>query len=265
VPTTLNWVAEHRWHLLAAIAAAVVVTVPLFTVGFRHPGDWFFPYKAISYWWGQHSIERVAGPPWYHLPRLALYEFLPITAALVWAVRRGKKMRTLEWSLLLFGVASIGMYCYLGEKVPWLGVHQVWAFIPLAGLQLARTFGPHGVWWSRTLVGVGLAATLVTTFVANFVLDEISPNLDRVEALIYVQTSPEILGPMKEGLQLAESAGRPGGRCRGTGAGRRSGGRISRSDNAHLSSFAAPRTNPRSGVGWVPATKVNVCPSVRGG
>jgi len=203
VPTTLRWIANHRWHLLAAIAAAVVVTVPLFTVGFRHPGDWFFPYKAISYWWGQHSIERVGGPPWYHLPRLGLYEFLPVLAGLAWAIRRGRRMRTLEWSLVLFGVASIGMYCYLGEKVPWLGVHQVWAFFPLAGLQLARTFGPHGVWWSRALATIGLAATLVTTVVANFVLDEISTNHERVEALIYVQTSPEIKVPMNEGLQLA--------------------------------------------------------------
>jgi uncharacterized protein (TIGR03663 family) len=203
VPSTLKWIAEHRWHLLAAVAAGVVVTVPLFTVGFRHPGDWFFPHKAISYWWGQHSIERVGGPPWYHLPRLAIYEFLPIIAAFAWVIRRGRRMRTLEWSLILFGVASIGMYCYLGEKVPWLGVHQVWAFIPLAGLQLARTFGPHGVWWSRSLAVLGLTATMVTTVVANFVLDEISPNLDRVEALIYVQTSPEIKEPIKEGLRLA--------------------------------------------------------------
>ena len=113
-------------------------------------------------------------------------------------------MRTLEWSLLLFGVASIGMYSYLGEKVPWLGVHQVWAFIPLAAMQLARTFSPRGVWWSRTLATIGLGATLVTALVANFVLDEISPAFDRVEALVYVQTSPEILVPMNEGLQLAE-------------------------------------------------------------
>ena len=204
VPRILRWIADHRWYLLTAVAAAVIVTVPLFTVGFRHPGDWFFPYKAISYWWEQHSIERVGGPPWYHLPRMALYEFLPIIAGLVWAVRRGRRMRTLEWSLLLFGIGSLAMYSYLGEKVPWLGVHQVWAFFPLAGLQLARTYGPKGVWWSRALATGGLAATLVTTLVANFVLDEISPNFERVEALIYVQTSPEILVPVNEGLQMAD-------------------------------------------------------------
>jgi uncharacterized protein (TIGR03663 family) len=200
---TLDWVTRHRWGIVASIAAAVLVTVPIFTVGFRHTGDWFFPYKAIAYWWGQHTVQRVAGPPWYHLPRLALYEFLPIVAGIVWAVRRGRRMGVLEQSLVAFAVASVAMYAYLGEKVPWLGVHQVWAFLPLAGFQLARTFGPHGVWWSRTLAAIGLAATLVTTFVANFVLDEITPNRDRVEALIYVQTCPELQPPVAEGYALA--------------------------------------------------------------
>ncbi len=197
------WVVRHRWGLAAAVGAAVIVTVPMFTVGFRHNSDWFFPYRAISYWWGQHSIERVAGPPWFHLPRLAIYEFLPIVAGVAWAVRRGRRMRALEWSLLLFGLFSFAMYCYLGEKVPWLGVHQVWAFLPLAGLQLARTFGPRGAWWSRSIAGLGLAATIVTTVTANFVLDEISPNLPRVEALVYVQTSPDLLPWMDQAVALA--------------------------------------------------------------
>ncbi len=207
--STIDWIVRHRWGILASIAAAVVVTVPLFTVGFRHTGDWFFPYKAISYWWGQHAMERVAGPPWYHLPRLALYEFLPIAAGLAWAIRRGRRMGVLERSLVTFAVASVAMYAYLGEKVPWLGVHQVWAFLPLAGFQLARTFGPHGVWWSRALAATGLAATLATTLVANFVLDEISPNRDRVEALIYVQTCPELLPPVAEAYELAAAGEDP--------------------------------------------------------
>jgi len=209
VPDALGWAQRHRWGLITAAAAAVVVTVPLYTVGFRYPGDWFFPSKAISYWWQQHSIERVAGPPWYHLPRLALYDFLPILAALGWALRRRRRMRTLEWSLLLFALSSVGMYCYLGEKVPWLLVHQVWAFLPLAGMQMARTFGPRGRWWSRGLAGAGLSATVVISLTAVFVLDEISPAQRRVEALIYVQTCPEILPPVAEGYRLAADGANP--------------------------------------------------------
>ena len=209
LPTVTDWFIRHRWGVISSVATAILVTVPLFTVGFRNPGDWFFPYTAIDYWWGQHSIERVAGPPWFHLPRLAIYEFLPIIAGLVWAVRRGRRMGVVERSLVVFAVASVGMYAYLGEKVPWLGVHQVWAFLPLAGLQLARTFGPKGVWWSRALAAAGVAATVLTTMVANFVLDEISPNRPRVEALAYVQTCPEVLLPAAEGIVLAAAGEDP--------------------------------------------------------
>jgi len=65
------------------------------------------------------------------------------------------------------------------------------------------------VWWSRALAGVGLTATLATTLVANFVLDEITPNRDRVEALIYVQTCPELLPPVAEAYLLAAEGADP--------------------------------------------------------
>jgi uncharacterized protein (TIGR03663 family) len=209
VPATVSWLWSHRFGVLAAVSVSIVVVIPIFTIGFTHPEDWLFPEKAISYWWGQHSIERVAGPPWYHLPRLAAYEFLPITAALAWAVRRGRRMRLFEWSLLIFAVASVAMYAYLGEKVAWLGVHQVWAFLPLAGLQMARTFSPRGRWWSRALASIGLAATVVVTVSASFVTDEISPNLPRTELLNYVQTCPEVKELAAEGVALARAGHDP--------------------------------------------------------
>jgi uncharacterized protein (TIGR03663 family) len=190
LPGTARFLARHRWDILGGVAVAVLVAVPLYTVLFAHPEDWFFPGRAISYWWGQHSIARVAGPWWYHLPRLALYEFLTIAAALVWVARRRRRLRRIELALLVFGLLSVAMYAYLREKVGWLGVHQVWAFLPLAGMQLARTFSGRGRWWSRTLAGTALAATALVSVVASFVLDEISPNLRRVESLIYVQTCP---------------------------------------------------------------------------
>jgi len=201
------WTRARRVGVLTAVSVFVVVTVPLYTVGFSRAGDWAFPVKAIGYWWKQHSIERVGGPWWYHLPRLGIYEFLPIGAALVWAWRRRGRMRPLEVFLLSFGLASVGLYCYLGEKTPWLGVHQVWAFIPLAGLQLARTFGPRGSRWGRVVAAVALAATAVVSVTASFVLDEITPEARRVEALIFVQTCPELRAVAREGLELAGEGG----------------------------------------------------------
>jgi uncharacterized protein (TIGR03663 family) len=201
---TLAFVDRHRWGLIGCVAVAVLVAVPLFTVGFKHPGDWFFPGRAISYWWNQHSIARVAGPWWYHLPRLALYEFLPIVLTLAWIVRRWRRLRRIELTLLLFAASSVAMYAYLREKVPWLVVHQLWAFLPLAGCQLARSFGPQGRWWSRSLAGAGLAVTMCFSWLASFPWREISPNLKHIEMLTYVQTCPELIPIVDEGLRLAE-------------------------------------------------------------
>ncbi|NOZ79517.1 MAG: TIGR03663 family protein [Acidobacteria bacterium] len=201
----LRWLTAKWTGIATAVSVFIVVTIPLYTVGFTHLADWCFPLKAIAYWWKQHEIARVGGPWWYHLPRLAQYEFLPILLALIWIVRRRKRLKPVEIFLFSFGVLSIGLYCYLGEKTPWLEVHQVWAFIPLAGAQLARTFGRRGRRWSRSLAAIGLAATLVVSFVASFVLDEISPAQRRVESLIFVQTCPEFRDVAMEGLRLARS------------------------------------------------------------
>jgi sugar lactone lactonase YvrE len=47
-----------------------------------------------------------------------------------------------------------------------------------------------------------LAATAWVTIQANFVWDEISPNLPHTEALIYVQTCPELKPVVEEGVRL---------------------------------------------------------------
>lgn len=202
VPMTFNWFAD-RWSGLAlSLAVFVLVTVPLYTVGFRYPGDWAFPFRAIDYWWGQHTVQRVAGPWWFHLPRLVQYEGAILALATVWICRRWRRARSLELGLYVFGVLSILMYMYLGEKVPWLGVHQVWPFLPLAGAQLARSFGPRGRWWSRSLAGLALAYTVVVSLIANFVLQEITPARDRVESLHFVQTCPEATAVAMEGLAI---------------------------------------------------------------
>lgn len=208
---TLEWLRREWTGILLALGIFLLVTIPLYTVGLSHPGDWAFPIKAISYWWQQHSIKRVPGPWWFYLPRLIQYEFLILTAAAIWVFRRGRRLRSLEFFLFFFGLSSIVMYVYLGEKVPWLIVHQSWAFIPLAGCQMARSFGPHGRWWSRSLAALGLALTLLVSWTANFSLQEMDPQRDRVSSLHFVQTTPEFLSVVREALALktAGDQGKP--------------------------------------------------------
>lgn len=209
VPAAARWLVGRWTGIATAAATFAAVTVPLYTVGFTRPGDWMFPVRAIAYWWGQHTVQRVGGPWWFHLPRLAQYEFLAIGAATVWVVRRWRRLRPIELFLFLLGLTSVGMYCWLGEKVPWLAVHQVWPFVPLAGAQLAHTFGPRGRRAGRVVAGLALAATVVTTVTASFVLDEITPARRRVESLIFVQTCPEVAALVGEIEAAAATSDEP--------------------------------------------------------
>lgn len=185
------WATENWRGVLLAGGVAAVLSTTLHTVGWTRPEDALFPLKAVRYWWEQHEIQRVAGPWWFHLPRLVQYEFLILGAGLAWVVRGLRGLGRLEFSLMVFGLASVAMYAYLGEKVPWLVVHQSWAFIPLAGLQAAAAFSRQGTWLARTLVSAGLGATIVASLTLSFVLDEISPARQRVESVHFVQTTPE--------------------------------------------------------------------------
>jgi uncharacterized protein (TIGR03663 family) len=187
----LPWVMTQRWNILTCAVIAGAVSTTLYTVGWTRPEDAFFPIRAVGYWWNQHQVQRVAGPWWFHLPRLVQYEFLVLGAALAWCTVRLRQLRGLEFFLMIFGASSVVMYAYLGEKVPWLIVHQTWAFYPLAGIALAHVFGPEGRLRERLTVSLGLAATVVCSLSVNFWLEEITPRSPRVESVHFVQTTPE--------------------------------------------------------------------------
>jgi uncharacterized protein (TIGR03663 family) len=197
------WIDRYRVAVGTAILWFFVITITLFTVFFAHPEDWAFPVKAITYWYQQHSVQRVGGPWFYHLTRLALYEFLPIVAALVWVVRRRRHLKRIEVFCLAWGLAGLGMYAYLGEKTPWLEVHQVLPFIPLAGAQLSRTFSGRGRWWSRGLAAAGLVATAWSALAASFLYPAVTTSDPHAELIVFVQTTPEEGKLARNGLTLA--------------------------------------------------------------
>ena len=233
---TLEWLERYRFALGATLAWFVATTIAAYTVLFTHPEDWAYPVKAITYWWHQHEVQRVGGPWNFHLVRLAAYEFLPIAAALAWLIRRAGRagwrrlldsttlgefflrLLRLVWSVLLaprlrrielfclaWGIAAVAMYAYLGEKTPWLVVHQIVPFLPLAGAQLARTFSSRGRWWSRGLAAAGLAATAWSTVASNYLYPTISTSdPHHAELLVFVQTTPEEQDLARRGLALAK-------------------------------------------------------------
>ena len=205
----IEWLRRYERPAGTALFWFVIITLTAYTFVFIHPEDAFFPVKAIKYWYGQHSIERVGGPWSYHFPRIALYEFLIVVPALAWVIRRRRHLRAVELFCLAWGVASLAMYAYLGEKVPWLTVHQVLPFVPLAAMQLARTFSVHGRWWSRGLAGVGLAATVWSGVASSFLYPAMTTADPHGELIVYVQTAPEMGTLAKKGRAIAAGGETP--------------------------------------------------------
>jgi len=202
-----SWVRRHRARCATAVLWFLALTVTAYTFVFIHPEDALFPAKAVRYWYEQHSIERVGGPWYYHLPRLALYEGLIVGAGLLWLVARRRPLRRWELFCAGWGLAGLAMYAYLGEKVPWLEVHQVLPFVPLAGAALARTFSAAGRWWWRGLAALGLAATAWSAVAVAYLHPTITPGDPHAELLVFVQTTPEAQRLAERGREVAAAGG----------------------------------------------------------
>jgi len=202
----LAWADRHAYRLGTAALWFVAITITAYTFGFVHPGDFAFPAKAISYWYAQHQVQRVGGPWFYHLPRIVLYEFLIVAPAVAWLVRRRARLGRLEVFCATWGALAIVIYAYLGEKTPWLAVHQVLPFVPLAGAQLARTFSAHGRRWSRALAAAGLAATAWSTAASSFLYPTITTSDPHAELIVFVQTTPEAGELARRGVEAARAA-----------------------------------------------------------
>ncbi len=201
-----QWVGrfwQQQWKgVLWATAVFLALCLAFYTAFFSWPQDVWFPAKAISYWYGQHKVERVGGPWYYHLPRLGLYEFLILGLAAAGLWRRRRRLRVAERFLLLWGLTSLGMYAYLGEKVPWLSLHQLLPWVPLAGNQLAYLFSRAGHWLGKGLSVLGAAGTAWSALACSFLYPTIELDKPQAELLVFVQTTERAQQLAQEGWSL---------------------------------------------------------------
>ncbi|MCS7182392.1 MAG: TIGR03663 family protein [Thermoanaerobaculum sp.] len=211
LPQTWAWLRQWCWHerkgLFLSVAVFSLVCLVFYTVFFSWPQDVLFPLKAISYWYGQHVQERVGGPWYFYLPRLALYEFLIFGLAGFGVWRRWNRWTGPERFALLWGAFALGMYAYLGEKVPWLAVHQILPWVPLAGVELAWIWQRRGFLVPKLVVGGALVATFWSALASSYLYPTIEPTEPHGELLVFVQTTRAFQRVAEEGQRLVERAG----------------------------------------------------------
>jgi uncharacterized protein (TIGR03663 family) len=199
----------------------IFIVMLFYTSLFRTPETLFsIVERAFSHWMAMHRIERIGGPFYFYIPILLVYES-PIlifgTAGIVhFLIKKGK-----NFSFFLFlsywAVASLLLYSYLQEKVPWLVVHIVLPFGILAGAYLGDFFSrapgrrqenfpgtedtsfeidkkpSSGIKRSRAHIFVAgiLALTLILSL-AQCTLINFYKSMDPDELMTYSQTSPDI-------------------------------------------------------------------------
>ena len=177
--------------------------------------------KAFFHWMEMHKIQRLGGPFYFYIPILLIYE-IPIllfgTMGIVYFLRKKDKNVPFFLFLSYWAVASLLLYSYLQEKVPWLVVHIVLPFAILAGAYLGEFFprvpdngklrsingvengnsesGEKSIFErNRSGIHILLAGILALTLIISL-FQCISVNfyksMDPDEKMTYIQASPDV-------------------------------------------------------------------------
>jgi uncharacterized protein (TIGR03663 family) len=195
----------------AAIAGALLLFFTLSEVAYTlflvHPESGNPVFQAISYWWGQHKLERVGGPKTYYLPRILQYEFAIVLPALALVAARWRRFGAAERFVAALSLSSVAMYAWLGEKTPWLLLHQVLPFVPLAGVAWAAVCASRAR--ALAVAGPAFAATLLSALSLSFWNPLLSPAHPRAESVVFTQTSPELMPVVAEILSAGAAGESP--------------------------------------------------------
>lgn len=226
---TLHFLPE----LVLSAALFIFIAMMFYTSYFRYYTTPFeIVEKAFSHWMEMHRIQRLGGPFYYYIPILLLYE-IPIVffgiVGIVYFLRKKDKNTGFFLFLSYWAIASLLLYSYLQEKVPWLVVHIVLPFAILAGAFLGDFFSrvpdnrPKGqisearngnlesgkkpaFKIDRSVIRTLMAGILVLTLIISLfqcVSVNFYKSMDPNERMIYTQSSPQIRDLMKkiEGFQ----------------------------------------------------------------
>lgn len=134
--------------LWTAAGVAVAIYMVLYTSLFTNiPGLFSGSFGAIGYWLGQQNVQRAEQPWFYYLLLLPQYDPLAALVGGCGVVLTGWRIVRAQFGwgaagpqpfargfIAYWAVASIGIYSWAGEKMPWMVIHLV---LPLTLLAAA--------------------------------------------------------------------------------------------------------------------------------
>ncbi len=133
---------------------------------------------ALIYWLAQQGVQRGNQPWYYYAVTLSLYEFLPLACGGLglgrfWLARQAWQRETDEQQAFVafvayWGLISLVIYSWAGEKMPWLTIHLVLPLVLLGAWFLDRTL--TGADWPALARRGGLALGLWLALLAYVIV-----------------------------------------------------------------------------------------------
>jgi uncharacterized protein (TIGR03663 family) len=147
-------------------------------------------WGSIDYWLSQQDVNR-GGQPWfYYLILIPAYEW-PIVilgvAGIVLVLRRP----TITGALLVWWfVASLAVFSWASERMPWLMIHPLLPLVLLAGI------GLQALWRGRRRLAARVALAVAALAAVGWVYSSVQlayfRSADARELLVQVQTSDDV-------------------------------------------------------------------------
>src|SRR5713226_7694510 len=206
----LDAIVTMPWtHWFFALLCAWTIFLVLFTVLFTNVtngiGDGI--WQGIYYWIQQQQVARGNQPWYYYLMVIPLYEQVGLFFGVIGILRCIARPTRIRLFLVYWFVASLFIYSWAAEKMPWLTIHMTMPLMLLAGIGLEpfvvtsvnfvkgfftrRGVGVAG--GSAAILGVVVAVLLLFPTVHNmYELTYVHPADGPHEMLVYVQTTTDV-------------------------------------------------------------------------
>ena len=209
----LRW--DWRKWLVSALIFYGIFTL-LYTALFTNPSGFVSGlWGSLDYWVRQQAVERGTQPWYYYFMILSVYEFLPLIFGVVAMVYFGIKGNLFSRFLIYWTLASLLLYSYAGEKMPWLVLYIALPLILLAGMFLGGMV--EGLKRSikeklkgRAALRLSAVAVFAALLVATAGVAVRASFFNRecpVEMLVYSQNSQEVAQAAAEIARLAQESG----------------------------------------------------------
>lgn len=200
----LYFIFDIKKFRMADIALSILIFILIYTAFYTN----FFTYttpltkfsefpavKAVSYWKYQHDIARIAGPWYYYLELILLYD-LPVFVMALFAISRILKDRKdFEAFTAYWFLSNLIFFSYMQEKVPWLAMHILFPMYILAGIGISKIGGvsrissvkTKGRWVMAVCAAICIAFSAYGSVHVNH-LDPVNP----AEPALYLPTQYDV-------------------------------------------------------------------------